>query len=182
MPGEYGHDQRLALWRGCLALELIASGWANPFFANRIRDASANFSFVGLHVTDIHSLRLHLVRAFGSSRRWVLMEIEDPRWQTPEETMDQIRRGLRAQVRVENDDELMKRLRTSRERIPVFIATRMSYLSHALMTTLREALPEVTCLVILERGRDESAIHHAGVMIVPSTSDEDERSFLAHIP
>ena len=160
-------------------LQLVASGWANPFFANRIVDAVTKqpLPFVGLRLSRASLLKLYLARAFGSSGRWVLVSVEPEPWQTEDDAMASIRAGLREALSIEDDEELTEYLRRLRGHPRVFVAMRPTELSLGLMARLRHELPSVTYVFTYDRDIDESTLASAGVTLVPSTSDEDEQSF-----
>jgi hypothetical protein len=155
-------------------LRVIASAWANPFFANRISNAIANNArFIGLRVPT-QLLSLYMVRAFGirSVSLTIVSETSDE-----EQVITSVTRGLRNAIGVDDHWNIAKLVALESTHRPVFVAIQAVVLTRTVVQRLREELPSVIFLVTFGHDQDEATLRDLGVEIVPSTSDEDERRF-----
>jgi hypothetical protein len=159
-------------------LELAASGWANPFFADRIRDAvERRRTLIGLRLSNDRVLRLYLVRAFGPPGTYVVVwPASDVSSLNDDEAMTAIRRALCDAIKIE-EHELTDWLNLRDRGDMVFVAIRATGLSGSLLQHLQHELRNVICLLTLDQDADDSHLRSLGVTIIPSTSDEDERKF-----
>lgn len=157
-------------------LRVIASAWANPFFANRISNAIANNAhLLGLRV-PARLLSLYLVRAFGIGSPNLTI-VDEPCVADEEEVITSIRRALRDNIGLDDDWNMTEVLLLQSKHRSVFVAIQAGAMTRSLVQRLRTELPTVIFLVSFGHDEDEAALRDSGVEIVASTSDEDERRF-----